>query len=59
LSHPSYEKTAHAALMKMYEEGKIRPSVNAVYPFEEAPRGLRDLANRKVTGKAVLTFPSR
>ena len=59
LSHPSYEKTAHAELMKMYEAGKIRPSVNAVYPFEEAPRGLRDLADRKVTGKAVLTFPSR
>ena len=59
LSHPSYEKVAHAALMKMYEAGKIRPSVNAVYPFEEAPRGLRDLAERKVMGKAVLNFPSR
>jgi NADPH2:quinone reductase len=59
MSHPGYEKQAHAALMEMYDAGKIRPSVNAVYPFEEAPRGLRDLAERKVTGKAVLTFPSR
>jgi NADPH2:quinone reductase len=59
LSHPRYEKEAHTALMKMYEAGKIKPSVNAVYPFEEAPKGLRDLAERKVTGKAVLTFPSR
>jgi NADPH2:quinone reductase len=59
LSHPSYEKLAHAALMTMYEAGKIRPTVNAVYPFEEAPRGLRDLADRKVMGKAVLNFPSR
>jgi NADPH2:quinone reductase len=59
LSHPSYEKEAHAALMRMYRAGKIRPTVNAVYSFEEAPRGLRDLADRKVTGKAVLTFPSR
>jgi NADPH2:quinone reductase len=59
LSHPSYEKEAHSALMKMYEAGKIRPSTNASYPFEEAPRGLRDLAERKVTGKAVLTFPSQ
>jgi NADPH2:quinone reductase len=59
LSHPSYEKEAHRALMRMYDAGKIRPSVNAVYAFEEAPRGLRDLAERKVTGKAVLTFPSR
>jgi NADPH:quinone reductase len=58
-SHSGYEKQAHAALMKMYEAGKIKPSVNAVYPFAEAPRGLRDLADRKVMGKAVLTFPSR
>jgi NADPH:quinone reductase len=46
-------------LMKMYGAGKIKPSVHAIYPFDEAPRGLRDLAERKVTGKAVLTFPSR
>jgi NADPH2:quinone reductase len=56
LSHPSYEKEAHAELMKMYTAGKIRPSVSAVYPFAEAPRGLRDLAERKVSGKAVLKF---
>jgi len=59
LSHPEYEKEAHAALMKMYDAGKIKPSVNAMYPFAEAPRGLRDLADRKVMGKAVLTFPSQ
>jgi NADPH:quinone reductase len=59
LSHPEYEKQAHAALMKMYDAGKIKPSVNAVYPFAEAPGGLRDLAERKVMGKAVLTFPAR
>jgi NADPH:quinone reductase-like Zn-dependent oxidoreductase len=45
--------------MKLYEAGKIKPSVNAIYPFAEAPRGLRDLAERKVMGKAVLTFPSQ
>ena len=59
MSHPSYEKEAHAGLMKLYEARKIRPSVNAVYSFAETPRGLRDLAERKVMGKAVLTFPSR
>jgi NADPH2:quinone reductase len=55
-SHPEYEREAHAALMKMFDAGKIRPTVNAVYPFEEAARGLRDLAQRKVMGKAVLKF---
>ena len=59
LSHPQYEKEAQTALMKMYDAGKIKPSVNAMYPFAEAPRGLRDLADRKVMGKAVLTFPSQ
>jgi NADPH2:quinone reductase len=56
MSHPEYEAQAHAALMKMYAAGKIRPSANAVYPFAEAARGLRDLAERKVLGKAVLKF---
>jgi NADPH2:quinone reductase len=55
-AHPAYEAEAHAALMKMYAARQIRPSVNSVYPFTEAPRGLRDLAERKVTGKAVLKF---
>jgi NADPH:quinone reductase len=56
MSHPGYEAEAHRALMKMYAAGKIRPSANAVYPFIEAARGLRDLAERKVSGKAVLKF---
>ena len=56
LSHPEYESLAHTALMKMYAAGQIRPSVNAVYSFAEAPRGLRELAERKVSGKAVLKF---
>jgi NADPH2:quinone reductase len=59
VAHPEYEGHAHAELMRLYEAGKIRPSANALYPFEETPRGLRDLAERKVTGKAVLTFPSQ
>jgi NADPH2:quinone reductase len=53
---PSYPGEAHAALMKMYAGGEIRPAVNTAFPFEEAPVGLRALANRQVMGKAVLTF---
>jgi NADPH2:quinone reductase len=55
-AHPEYAAEAHGALMKLYDAGKIRPSANAVYPFEEAPRGMRELAERKVMGKAVLKF---
>ena len=52
--HPEYPALVHAALMKMYEAGQIRPAVGAAYDFAELPRALRDLANRKVMGKAVV-----
>jgi NADPH2:quinone reductase len=56
-SHPGYEAKTHAALMELYTAGKIKPAVGNTYPLAEAPRGLRDLAERKVTGKAVLIVP--
>jgi NADPH2:quinone reductase len=55
-AHPEYSATVHAALMEMYRREQFRPVVGATYPFEQAPRGLRDLANRKVMGKSVLTI---
>jgi NADPH2:quinone reductase len=55
--HPEYPGPVHAALMKMYEAGQIRPAVGAAYDFGELPRALRDLANRKVMGKAVVKLP--
>lgn len=54
-SHPEYSAPVHAALMELYAAGKIRPAVGATYAFDQAPRALRDLADRKVMGKAVLT----
>ena len=56
LSHPGYPAEVHVELMKLYEAGKIDPTVNATFPFAEAPAGMRALANRRVMGKAVLTF---
>ncbi len=55
-SHPEYSAGVHISLMEMYAAGKIRPSVGARYPFSELPRGLRDLADRKVMGKAILAI---
>ncbi|MGB0921011.1 MAG: NADPH:quinone oxidoreductase family protein [Alphaproteobacteria bacterium] len=34
--------------------GRISPVVNALYPLEETGKALRDLLDRKVTGKAVV-----
>jgi NADPH:quinone reductase len=53
--HPEYPAQIHPPLMELYAAGKIRPSVGAAYAFEETPRALRDLADRKVMGKAVIT----
>ena len=54
--HPEYPGEIHPALMEMYAAGKIRPSVGGAYRFEETRRALRDLADRKVMGKAVVSF---
>ncbi len=45
----------HDQLIALYGAGKIDPPVGATYALDEAPHGIRDLANRKVRGKAVLT----
>lgn len=47
---------AQKDLMEMYEAGKIKPAVSKTYPLSEAPRAMRDLAERKTIGKAVLTI---
>ncbi len=52
--NPGYMESLHQQLVALYEAGKIDPPVGARYSLAEAPRGIRDLANRKVLGKAVL-----
>lgn len=56
--HRDYARQVQDSLMEMYSAGEIRPVVGASYAFEELPRGLRDLAGRKVLGKAVLRMDS-
>ena len=53
-SHPDYPGRVHSALMELYSLGMVRPQVGSKYPFEELPQALRDLADRKVMGKAVI-----
>jgi NADPH2:quinone reductase len=55
-AHPEYSGSVHAALSSWYEQGKIRPSIGAVWQFDDTPRGLRELAARKVLGKAVIVM---
>lgn len=53
-ANPGYAREAHEGLMKLYEAGLLHPKVDSQYKLSELPRGLRDLANRKVMGKAVV-----
>jgi NADPH2:quinone reductase len=50
--HPEYQGQTQQALETMH----VRPVVGKRYRLEEAPAALRDLAARKVIGKAVLLW---
>jgi NADPH:quinone reductase len=41
-------------LFTWYTEGMLKPHVSATYPLAQASRALRDMLDRKVTGKVVL-----
>ena len=43
-------------LMGWYQEGKIKPHVSATYPLDQARQALADLAERRATGKVVVTI---
>jgi len=48
----------HSQLMTWLAQGKLKPLISAVYPLPEASRALKDLMDRKVTGKVVLVMDS-
>ena len=41
-------------LMEMYLSGKIAPHISATFPFSQVADALREISERKVTGKIVL-----
>ena len=41
-------------MMAWAQEGKIRPKVNNIYSFENAGQAIKDMAERKLAGKAVV-----
>ncbi len=53
-TNPAAIVDTHNALERLWSEGKIRPEVSHTYPLAQAPQALRDLAARKILGKAVL-----
>lgn len=55
-SHPGYLAETQCVLDNWIAWGLIRPPSPAAYPFDELPRALRDLANRKILGKAAVVL---
>jgi NADPH2:quinone reductase len=51
---PGYVSETQSALAGLFRDGKICPAVTARHPLSAAPEALRELAERKVRGKAVL-----
>lgn len=48
----------HNEIMKLYENGEIRPLIYKEYPFEQVPEALTQLGTRKTWGKVVIRMNS-
>jgi NADPH2:quinone reductase len=46
-------------LGRWFTEGKVKPHISATFPLERAADALTLMADRKVTGKVVLTVGSK
>jgi NADPH:quinone reductase-like Zn-dependent oxidoreductase len=44
-----------SALMKLIEDGRIKPVIDKVLPLEQAREGLRLIQDREIFGKVVVT----
>lgn len=43
-------------LMQWFSNGTIKPHIHAVYPLEQTPAALREMMDRKVKGKVVISI---
>ena len=53
-AHPGYPAATQAALEELWDAGKIHPEVCADWTLEQLPEAMKALAERRVSGKAVL-----
>ena len=51
---PGYLLETHERLCELYAEKKINPVAGRTLPLSQAPFALRELADRKISGKSVL-----
>ncbi len=54
MGNPKANMENTMALMKWYEEGKLKPHIHRIYDLEDTAIALEELMNRKVRGKLVV-----
>ncbi len=53
---PDLVRAAHEELVRLADEGTIRPVVDHVVPFERAPEAIQSLAGGATTGRVVIAL---
>jgi len=53
---PGFMRKQWEELLPMMEAGAVNPPIGTAYPVQEVRRALTDLAERRATGKSVLTL---
>jgi len=54
---PQKNRANFAALLALYEQGRLKPHVSATFPLAQVPQAMQALLSRKTTGKVVITVP--
>ncbi|WP_299818632.1 NADPH:quinone oxidoreductase family protein [uncultured Roseibium sp.] len=52
---PDGHRKNMAQLLDWVREGKLKPHIHAVYPLEQVPAALEEIAARRVRGKVIVT----
>jgi NADPH2:quinone reductase len=58
IREPAASRANTGELLKLYENGRIKPFITARYPFERAAEAIKQLAERRALGKIVVTIAS-
>jgi NADPH:quinone reductase-like Zn-dependent oxidoreductase len=53
---PSANAANVDALFRLWDEGRISPTISATYPLERAGEAIRAMAERRAIGKLVVTL---
>ena len=55
IREPAANRANTGELLKLYENGRIKPFITARYPLEHAAEAIKQLAERRALGKIVVT----